>query len=177
MSKFVLRVATSADAEVLSAIATRTFCDTFAHLYTPEDLQTFLSSAYAVDKMRKEIEDPLMYTVFLFPTNDETTPCGYGMVSDHSIRTGDDGPADNYIELKRLYIDKSFHGKGAAGILMTHLMEFIQAKQRKIVWLGVWENNFRAQKFYQKYGFEETGEHIFRIGTAEDRDLLYTLKQ
>ncbi|TMW62567.1 hypothetical protein Poli38472_005185 [Pythium oligandrum] len=175
MSEFVLRVATPADAEALSALATRTCHDTYGHL-PAEDLQMVLTTAFTVDNMRKEIENPLIYTVLLFSKDDETTPCGYGMVHDHRIRIGDNDSAENYIELKRLYLDKSFHGQGAAGILMIHLMDYLREKQRKVVWLGVWENNFRAQKFYQKYGFEETGEYAIPIGTTEDRALLYTLK-
>lgn len=177
MAALRLREAVAADAQTLSAIATRTFVDTFGHLYAPEDLRTFLETAYEVETMRKEIEDPDKYTVFLFHESRPQKPCGYAMLHVGSVRTGDDGPRDAYLELKRFYIDKEFHGQGCAYTMMDHLMGVIKSKQRKIVWLGVWENNPRAQKFYNKYGFVETGEHIFYVGTAKDRDLLFTLKQ
>ena len=31
----------------------------------------------------------------------------------------------------------------------------------KKVWLGVWENNFKAIRFYKKYGFKKFGQHSF----------------
>ena len=42
------------------------------------------------------------------------------------------------------------------------------------MWLGVWEHNYRAQKFYQKMGFEDTGyKHPFPIGNTPQTDLWY----
>lgn len=177
MSAFQLRQAAAADAQALSDIATRTFVATFGHLYTPQDLRAYLATAYEVETMRKEIEDEDKYTVFMFHETQPDAPCGYAMLHTGSVRTGDEGPRDDYLELKRFYIDKEFHGQGCAYALMDHVMSVIRSKKRKIVWLGVWENNTRAQKFYNKFGFVETGEHVFYVGTTKDRDLLFTLKQ
>lgn len=174
---FRLRQAAPADAEALSAIATRTFVATFGHCYTPKDLSDYLAEAYDLDKVQREIEDPERYTVLLFHEDDAQTPCGYAVLHLGSVRTGDDAPKDDYLELKRFYIDEGFQGRGCAYLMMDHVMEFIRKQQRKVVWLGVWENNPRAQKFYNKFGFVETGEHIFQVGEAQDRDLLFTLKQ
>ncbi|WLT29980.1 N-acetyltransferase [Geothrix sp. PMB-07] len=40
------------------------------------------------------------------------------------------------------------------------------------IWLGVWENNHRALAFYRRWGFQEVGEHVFKIGEQVDRDLI-----
>ncbi|TMW62566.1 hypothetical protein Poli38472_005184 [Pythium oligandrum] len=177
MSQFTLRIASPAEAETLSAISSKTFFETFEDVYSAEDMQTFLSTACSVDKLRQEMEDPRMYTVFVYTKDDQVNPCGYGMVHDCTVRTGDDGVPEDYVQLKRLYLLKAVHGKGAARIVMDHMMEYMHAKQRKVIWLGVWEHNLRAQKFYEKYNFEETGEHVFMVGATKDRDLLFTLKQ
>ena len=42
------------------------------------------------------------------------------------------------------------------------------------IYLGVWEKNFRAQKFYAKWGFEKTGEKIFMVGTDAQVDWYYS---
>src|SRR3546814_17995607 len=47
-----IRRATPDDADTVSALATRTFVETFGHLYPAEDLQAFLANAYAVEKQR-----------------------------------------------------------------------------------------------------------------------------
>ncbi|TMW62569.1 hypothetical protein Poli38472_005187 [Pythium oligandrum] len=177
MNAFYIRRATVSDAEMLGRIAARTFTDTFGHLYKPQDLETYLATAYA--KMQKEIEDSNKYTVFLFPSEEAKTPCGFSMVSDGSVRPGDeDKNADKYLELKRFYMEKEFHGTGAASVLMKHVMEVNnQAKNRPIVWLIVWENNFRAHNFYKKYGFHETGEHFYQVGEHMDREFVFSLQQ
>ncbi|TMW62570.1 hypothetical protein Poli38472_005188 [Pythium oligandrum] len=161
MNAFHVRSATSSDAEMLSHIAARTFSDTFGHLYPQQDLETYLAKAYAVDKMQEQIDDSDMYTVFIFSNKEAETPCGFSMLWDGSIRPGDDDrDTRNHLEFKRFYIMKEYHGTGAAGVLMKHVMQVIRQKQRQVVWLIVWENNLRAHNFYKKYGFQETGEHF-----------------
>lgn len=43
------------------------------------------------------------------------------------------------------------------------------------VWLGVWENNHRAIKFYSKNGFEKFDTHIFKLGDEEQLDWMMKL--
>lgn len=173
-----LRVATASDATELCAFATRLFTATFGHLYPPEHLSAFLAEVYTPDVMRKDIEDPDKYTVLLVSKADPQRLCGYGMVHDGSVRTGEDvSLAPHSVEIKRIYVDMPFHGSGAAHLLMTHVMEVVARKARKHVWLGVYEDNFKAQKFYRKFGFREVGEHVFMVGDTPDRDLLFELHQ
>ena len=42
----------------------------------------------------------------------------------------------------------------------------------KYIWLGVWEENPRATRFYQKNGFVAFGKHIFKLGDDEQTDIL-----
>lgn len=177
-SAFDLRLATPADAAALATLASRTFADTFRHLYTPETLAGFIAETYAEPVIRAEIEDPKKYTVLLFSKQQPAHPCAYAMLHDGSVRTGEDASlAPDSFEIKRVYVDKPFHGSGAAYLLMSHVMDVVASKQRAHVWLGVYEDNFKAQKFYTKYGFREVGEHIFLVGETRDRDLLFELEQ
>ena len=43
------------------------------------------------------------------------------------------------------------------------------------VWLGVWEHNHKAIKFYQDKGFVRFGEHVFVLG--EDRQTDFLMKK
>lgn len=38
------------------------------------------------------------------------------------------------------------------------------------IWLGVWEENFTAQKVYQKLGYVMAGDHDFTIGEVVQTD-------
>ena len=40
------------------------------------------------------------------------------------------------------------------------------------MWLGVWEENHRANAFYRKHGYAEVGEHVFMLGADAQRDLI-----
>jgi ribosomal protein S18 acetylase RimI-like enzyme len=40
------------------------------------------------------------------------------------------------------------------------------------VWLGVWERNPRAIRFYERNGFAAVGDHIFQLGSDPQRDLI-----
>ena len=60
-------------------------------------------------------------------------------------------------------------------IFMDMAIEQAQSEKYKVVWLGVWENNIKAIRFYENYGFEVFDSHIFTIGTDHQTDLLMKL--
>jgi ribosomal protein S18 acetylase RimI-like enzyme len=76
------------------------------------------------------------------------------------------------IELKRFYVEKAFHGTAVASQLLRVSEERAIAEGADVVWLGVWERNPRAIRFYQKNGFREVGEHTFAVGSDVQRDLV-----
>ena len=43
---------------------------------------------------------------------------------------------------------------------------------KNYVWLGVWEKNEKALKFYKKNGFYRIGEHSFVIGNDVQTDYI-----
>ena len=53
-----IRRADSTDADALSRIGTRTFVDTFGHLYPDEDLQAFLRESHAPEAYARYLADP-----------------------------------------------------------------------------------------------------------------------
>ncbi len=66
-------------------------------------------------------------------------------------------------------------GKGVAATLIDDAIEWARSLRSPALYLSVWENNDRARRFYQRYGFEEVGEHTFMVGTVRDRDLILRL--
>lgn len=169
--EFQIRLGIASDAKALSRFATETFCDTFAHLYTPNDLKAYLESNYTEQVQFTELERP-DYLTHLVVQNENIV--GYSTIRFGSREEQIKGP-DPVAEIWRFYVSKAYIGKGVAKTLMNRIMEVLKELQTSIVWLGVWENNQRAQKFYLKYGFQEVGYHDFIIGTAVDRDFLFQL--
>lgn len=96
-------------------------------------------------------------------------PAGYLFLKNRSHASFGNTPA---IEISRLYADKAFIGKGVGKALMTTAIDFAQTACHSIVWLGVWEHNLRAIKFYTSFGFEKFDEHDFVLGDDVQRDWL-----
>src|SRR3546814_1582101 len=93
-----IRRATPDDADTVSALATRTFVETFGHLYPAEDLQAFLANAYAVEKQRVILSHP-GYAVWLLEC--DGTAIGHAAAGPCGLPHPDVAPGDG--ELKRLY--------------------------------------------------------------------------
>ncbi len=61
-------------------------------------------------------------------------------------------------EIHELVVEPSYRGRNLAEKLMRRALEYLQARGHRRVALWVGEHNRRAQKFYQKLGFEPTGK-------------------
>ena len=45
-------------------------------------------------------------------------------------------------------------------------------KPGRMLWIGVWSENFGAQKLYGRLGFEKVGEYEFPVGGTRDREFI-----
>lgn len=165
----IYRVATEADAELLASFAARTFVDTFGHLYPPEDLQAYLVSSYGAEIQREEIADTAVrYWLAL----EGERIVGYAFAGPCELRVIHEA---RDCELYRLYVDGDVKGMGVAQKLMDEVLAWVRARGADALWLSVWENNERAQRFYRGYGFRHMGEHKFMVGSVADRDFIWKL--
>ncbi|MFB9066777.1 GNAT family N-acetyltransferase [Pseudofulvimonas gallinarii] len=162
-----LRRGTVDDAQTLSLLAARTFSETFGHLYRPEDLSAFLAESYAVERQRLILAHP-DYAVWLLERDGVAIghaaagPCGL----PHREASAGDG------ELKRLYLLREAQGSGEGGRMMDAAMEWLLRDGPRTLWVGVWSQNFGAQRFYSRYGFEKVGEYLFPVGEARDLEFI-----
>jgi GNAT superfamily N-acetyltransferase len=74
------------------------------------------------------------------------------------------------IELVQIYSEKKMIGQGIGHALMEAALEYARQQGYDWIWLGVWEHNHRAKAFYQKWGFEHCGEHVFIVGLDAQTD-------
>jgi ribosomal protein S18 acetylase RimI-like enzyme len=168
-----IRLATAEDAETLARTGWKSFYDAFADhpKNAPDDLKSYMDEAFAVRTIAGELVDKdVIY--FIAEIGGETV--GYAKLKKNSREDGTAG--ENPIELCRLYSLNEFIGKGIGKALMQHSLDFAAANEHDFMWLGVWEYNFRAQKFYEKFGFEKCGEHVFQLGTDPQTDWLLQKK-
>lgn len=169
MSEINIRRASPDDAEMLAELSYRTFYDAFhAHpKNAPEDLADYMEKAFSVEQTRREILEE--NSIFLVAEIDAEI-AGYAKIILGAIEDGIS--AEKPIELNRLYSHQKFLGKGVGARLMDECFRIAKENDCDAMWLGVWEFNPRAQRFYKKYGFREVGRHIFQLGSDPQIDLL-----
>ncbi|HEX8370793.1 MAG TPA: GNAT family N-acetyltransferase [Pyrinomonadaceae bacterium] len=168
-----IRFASASDAETLARIAWKSFYDAFADhpKNAPDDLKIYMDEAFSARAIAAELADT---DVIYFIAEIGGEIVGYAKLKRNSREDATAG--ENPIELCRLYSLNEFIGKGIGKALMLHSLDFARAAKHDFMWLGVWEYNFRAQKFYEKFGFEKCGEHVFQLGTDPQTDWLLQRK-
>ena len=163
-----IRRATPDDAATLSRLSARTFVETFGHLYPPDDLQAFLADAYAVGKQHTILSHP-DYAVWLLEDAGEAV--GHAAAGPCGLPHAEVAPGDG--ELKRLYLIKDQQSCGWGSRLFETALAWLERDGPRTVWLGVWSENFGAQRFYARYGFEFAGEYEFIVGAQRDHEFMY----
>lgn len=162
-----IRRGTVADAETLQPLAIVIFNDAFADnpLNKPEDMRAYIAEAFSLEQTRRELGDE---NVTFFVAEIDDRMIGYAKLTEHSPVhcVADDDP----VELSRLYVLRDFHGQGIADCLMSECLALAESKNYRTMWLGVWEHNARARRFYEKIGFRHVGEHIFQLGSDAQTD-------
>ena len=169
MSSIEIRQAGVDDAKVLTDLAYTTFWDAFAHhpKNAPDDLHHYMRQAFNIDQITAELgEDE---SIFLIAELDGE-PAGYAKIIIDALEPGIS--AERPVELNRLYSHQQFLGKGIGQALMDACLVRSKQENRDVMWLGVWEYNPRAQRFYEKNGFRVVGSHVFQLGEDAQTDLL-----
>ncbi len=156
------------DVAALAVLARKTFYDTFTGTCTEADMQSFLDQNYNEEQLGKELQD--VETRCFFAEADGKPVAYLHFKEDYS--NFPEIKKWKALELKRIYVLKEFQGKGIAQMMMDFLLDFATEKKYEVVWLGVWEHNERAQKFYAKYGFANSGyTHDFPVGNTPQTDI------
>ena len=159
------------DLENLQKISITTFRETFEEVNSEEDMQKYLDENLSLERLKSELENPDSEFYFIENKNKNL---GYLKLNFGNAQT--ENFKKNYLEIERIYILKDFLGQKIGKILLNKAIEIGREKNLEYVWLGVWEENHRAIKFYKKNGFEIFGKHDFVLGEDVQTDLLMKMK-
>ena len=171
MDKIEIKKIGLSEIEQLQVIGRQTFLETFAEVNTEENMNKYLAESFAVDKLTAELTTP--DSEFYFASLDNRV-IGYLKVNSGQAQTELKDP--NGLELERIYVLKEFHGKRVGQILYNTAFDIAKQIDADYLWLGVWEENQRALRFYRKNGFIEFDKHIFKLGDDEQTDIMMRLK-
>ena len=163
-----IRRATSADAAALAELGAATFVETFGHLYPPEDLQTFLAKNHTPDSWTRTLADSER-AIFL-AEHPSGRKIGFVCVGGCKLPVQDLESAAG--EVQQLYVFAEFHNLRLGTRLMETGLEWLAAQGRSPLYVGVWSENYGAQRFYARYGFSKVGEYGFPVGATVDREFI-----
>jgi len=166
-----VRRAAGADAPALHELAESTFRETFGPFNTREDMELHCSRFFTPEAQARELADPAIETLVV----DDPAAGSSRLIAYVQLRSGpapSEVDAGSPLEIQRFYVRSGFRGTGLAQVLMTAAVAAARERGASALWLGVWEKNPRAFRFYEKSGFREFGAHTFLLGTDPQRDLL-----
>lgn len=163
-----IRRASREDASALATLGAATFTETFGHLYPPEDLQTFLSTTHSVDHWTQTLTDT-RNAVWLAELQDGAK-IGFILVGPCKLPIENREPAAG--EIKQLYVYARHHNLRLGTRLMDVGLEWLHAQKQSPLYIGVWSENYGAQRFYARYGFTKVGEYGFHVGGTVDHEFI-----
>lgn len=159
--------ATWSSLKELQILSRKAFFETFSSVNTEENMNLYLDKEFAEEKLKEEISNPDSEFYFARLNN---TSIGYLKVNREKAQT--ELKENSGMEVERIYVLKEFHGKQVGQILFDKAIQIAHDRKINYLWLGVWEKNPRAIRFYEKNGFIPFGTHGFKVGNDEQTDIL-----
>jgi ribosomal protein S18 acetylase RimI-like enzyme len=167
MTSIEIRPIIAAEIPLLQELSRNTFSETFSSVNSAENMQQYLEQNLSIEKLTEEWQNE--HTRFYFALRDNQL-LGYLKLNTGNAQTElRDSLA---LEIERIYVLQAYHGQQVGQVLFEKAMEVAAQEQAQYIWLGVWEENKRALRFYEKNGFTVFDKHIFRLGNDEQTDLM-----
>jgi RimJ/RimL family protein N-acetyltransferase len=181
----VFRNITVAEATKVCKFGEAELTRTFKYLYNDEDFSQYVSEAYTPDIYEDWIKNPefLVYGAFLNEGKEQSTS-GTSKVSGK----GDEVMVAYILAgLCNLPLPEeearqetgscppSTFGSGIAEQLMRNSITWLRSgkgRRNRNIYLGVYSENPRAIKFYEKHNFNLCGEYQFVVGKQLDREFI-----
>ena len=162
-----MKKCTLEDLQTLREISIETFYETFKEQNSPENMKSYLESAFTLKKLEKELSNTLSQFFFVYIAHEIA---GYLKVNISDAQSEEMG--EESLEIERIYIRNKFQRHGLGKVLLNKALDVAREYNKKNIWLGVWEKNEKAITFYKKMGFTTIGAHSFFMGDEEQFDLI-----
>ncbi|NNC13941.1 GNAT family N-acetyltransferase [Planctomonas sp. JC2975] len=173
MTDVTIRRAAESDADALAFLAAVTFPLACPPHTTREDAASFVVANLSPDAFREYLSDP---DRVLLVAEQNGRAVGYTMVVFGEPHDPDVAAAITLrpaSELSKCYVLPGHHGQGVAARLMLSSMEAATDRGAAGIWLGVNQENERAQRFYTKSGFTKVGAKRFLVGDNWEDDFVF----
>lgn len=158
---------TPKDVEALQRISIETFSATFGPYNTEDNLNGYLKSAYDIKVLKKELSNVNSEFYFAYEDNEIA-----GYLKINVLDAQSEKMADDFLEVQRIYVRENFKRHGIGKKMLNFAVKRAQDLGKTHMWLGVWESNFTAQRFYYAMGFEKYSSHHFFMGDSSQTDFI-----
>lgn len=162
-----------ADAPAISAVAQESFRRTFHFKsYPADDLAAFLDGAMGVARYAAQLADPAYAIRVAQRTDGGLAGFIKGGPNELPMPSGEPPIAETW-ELHQLYLLPAAQGTGIADAMMDWLYDEARTRGAQALYLSVYVENLRAQRFYARHGFVEIGRNPFPVGNTIDDDRVW----
>ena len=133
-------------------------------------MEAYTSKAYSRDQLFMELHNSRSEHYFL---KDGDRPIGFLKLNLAGAQSDINDPRS--LEVQRIYVDMAYQNQGLGAVLLDKAIERAKALGVDYIWLGVWEHNPNAIRFYERHGFHIFGNHRFVMGDEDQTDILMKL--
>jgi ribosomal protein S18 acetylase RimI-like enzyme len=168
--KLLLRQCTIKDLDQLVKISQKTFIEAFAKQNNQDDFEHYLNTALSKETIDRELDHP--DSLFYFVINEHKT---IGFFKINAAKAQTDIFDESSYELERIYVLSAYQNLGIGEWMLEEVIQLAQDAGKDFIWLGVWEENTGAIRFYEKMGFIKFGKHPYYIGKDKQMDWLMKL--
>ena len=160
--------ADASDAALLAEIGARTFVEAFAADNDPANVERYVAESFSVARLSAELT--ASGSTFLLAYDDaagDGVPVGYAQLRDGA---NEHVEGRRQVGLIRIYIEPATIGRGYGSALLRACLDVAAHDGFDTIWLGVWEHNHRARRFYEREGFRRVGDQAFVLGANVQTD-------
>lgn len=166
-----IRLATDADITILAALGTTTCYEAYFELDPSRDLADYCARVYSSESVRAEFEDPNS-TYLVAEINDRAV--GFSKLRENN--RVDCVTDELSIEIQRIYLLEKVKGSGVGRKLIEQCFEVGRENGHRTAWLSVWDENEKAQRFYEKIGMKNVGTTSFNDGKNDFVNYVFAIE-
>ncbi|MFK7813274.1 MAG: GNAT family N-acetyltransferase [Maribacter sp.] len=155
------------DLDNLIEISRKTFVDAFEKDNDPIDFKNYINVAFEKNTISGQLKNTNSFFYFVY--KDELL-VGYFKLNVNDAQT--DIESEESIELERIYVLQEFQGKQIGKEMLQEAIRLAVLHNKVYLWLGVWEHNIDAIRFYERNGFTKFDTHPYYIGKDKQTDWL-----
>lgn len=135
---------------LLQELAREIWEEHYPGIITQGQIDYMLKHFYADERIQEELQRGVYWSIYW----KDSKPVGY---MSCELR-------DEKLYLSKIYLKKSHRGKGYGREMIDLIHLIARQNGKKSVYLNVNKYNSASLEFYEKCGFQKTGEGVFDIG-------------